>query len=844
MGFIAWLQRGSNKLRLDTSPYQLGEGFVPPAISEVPNVASGTSANKYGGSKLISKRADSGPYAFSVRVMGSSNGHNEALVDRLERFVQSGTEAEPVYFCWHGSNNIPVEPLYGQWNAVRRAKIVTGSVYKSASYYGAYTIRNKAIIADVNLIVNPPEGKRQRVATATGGVIEDTIGSADGTSRGVIVAEATTNVITNPIFGHATPLTSWTTGADLISEVVTDGEFVLFGSNAVRLTRKTSGSSFSFYQSYQATSANNFCLSCYVKKPDSSAVTSSDFQLRYGGTTSAPSFQPVGGGWYRAWKAFAGASASAEIVGCTPIVSGVSLYVDGWQFEEKDYPTPLAYGDMLGCVWASTAHDSATTRVAGSLKIPAAECLQPSNFTWWIAFRANTNFADHASSVYLLEETTTTANVRIGANGQTVFADGTNGAAGAVTAVTAGQIVIIHATMDSAGMKLYRNGAQDGATQSTFLPLASPTFLHVGSYSNATAQANVTILGAGTYNRALTATEIAADYTNMVQAASGLDGYGGRVDWLPYLWTKDGDDIVDQYQDATHNNWSVFGSVPGSMPVKTEMYLTSSVDYDYTTGPGGLLMSQLALDYKDTFTPSSLFSDLSGTAIADTVGGQAERLTVDVTPPDGPGKITLTRDLLRILDGKEFRILMRAFDSGTYASMLMSFTFLQATATDRIPIETAATFQHIVSPTSLQLPRMSEYHKSILSIGGTPGITFNLLRHTVSASTAFDVDWFQVITHPIMIITILGSAAEDQIIYSSARYDVINIDSSTGALGSSPEYTKVLGDIIELQPAKQNYIFSVLGVPPNYTDVSLAQQAITLTMTYTKVYVTPRWALA
>lgn len=841
MAYTAYLERGGRKLSLDALPYALAQGFVPPAVTEAANIATGTSANVSGNGRLVDKRAVPSAYGFSVRVKGSSNAQIEAAIDRLDQFVRSGTEAEPVYFCWRATANIAYEPLYGQWNATRRAKVINGNVYKSANLYSLADVRSSVIFADVSLTITTPEGRRQRVATATGGIYEDTIGTPDGISRGVIIPEATTNVITNPIFGNATALTNWTTGGDTLSEVVTDTDFVLFGTNAVKLIRKTSGSTFSFYQSLNVGNTNTWCLSCYVKKPDSSAVTSSDIQLRYGGTTSAPSFMAVGNGWYRAWKTFTGI-ASSQVTGCTPILAGATIYVDGWQLEEKAYPTPLAYGDLLGCAWSSTVHASSTTRTAASLKIPASECVPAADFTWWIAFRANNTFSELSGNTYLLYEQATNANINIATTGQISFSDGTNGANGAATAITAGTIVIVHATMTSAGLKLYRNGAQDGSTQATFAPLASPSYLWVGTSDTTTAHSNVTILGAGTYKRGMTAAEIALDYANLYRQATGGDGYGQRCDWLPWLWTKDGDDVVDNYTlSTTHQCYAAIGDIPGNLDAVTEFDFKLSTYLD-SNSQGAALFS--LLDVPQNFSHAAIqtmFYDLSGTAVASTVGGSVETVTLAAVPNSTGGVVT-------ILDYTLYRQLKRGFYligmANDNASDTISFAVAVGTnlSADEVISEYATSYSFSNYRNVLfgysQAEEISDVSRYIGGSVSFVRVIYPFMKHA-SGTTSVYIDYMQLMPRPFMrIFSTNVSAGTEKGVYHSVR-GVHGIIFGAAPAGETKSVF-MSGDKIEFMPEKQNYLISSIG------DIyrTPAAMDITNTLTYVRTYVTPRWSLA
>jgi hypothetical protein len=62
-------------------------------------------------------------------------------------------------------------------------------------------VPSKALILPISLLVAPYAlGKRQ--FSAGEGEYRNSIGTADGSIRGTIIANATTNKMTNPVFGH------------------------------------------------------------------------------------------------------------------------------------------------------------------------------------------------------------------------------------------------------------------------------------------------------------------------------------------------------------------------------------------------------------------------------------------------------------------------------------------------------------------------------------------------------------------------------------------------------------------------------------------------------------------
>jgi len=403
MGYVAYLQRGSKKLNLNNSPYAVYR-FSSPAIQEAANISDGTSANQYGGSTLIDKRVMSSPYSFSVRILTTSSGAVESAIQRLDKFVRSGSEVDPVYFCWKPNNNVSVEPLFGQWGAVLRCKIVNGNAYKSGSLYGTANLRERIVIANIDLLINAPEGVPQRVGMAAGGIQEDTVGAADGVSRGVMLPRATTNKAPNPIYGHGTWDTGYTASAGMDAALNTDEEFVLFGTNSARLVNRNTASGLLWYITINVGDTSTYSFSKYVKRSDGAAVTSTDASLYYD-EALATTYTAVGDGWYRLRATFTGIAANT--VAGLVVGAGRAVYTDGLLIESGTYvyATPLIHGDMLGCSWAGTAHASASTRAAPVLKYPVADIHRRGYGTIWAAWRDPAAHTSYAQDGYVFTST-------------------------------------------------------------------------------------------------------------------------------------------------------------------------------------------------------------------------------------------------------------------------------------------------------------------------------------------------------------------------------------------------------------------------------------------------------
>src|SRR5574341_660759 len=80
MGTVCRFTCGSRTFTI-SGIYQLASGFEPPATLEVADIATGGSANKFGGGELVSTRTLPRDYSFSILVKGNSVTQNDLAID-------------------------------------------------------------------------------------------------------------------------------------------------------------------------------------------------------------------------------------------------------------------------------------------------------------------------------------------------------------------------------------------------------------------------------------------------------------------------------------------------------------------------------------------------------------------------------------------------------------------------------------------------------------------------------------------------------------------------------------------------------------------------------------------
>lgn len=802
MGYVAYFQQGNRKLNLAASPYALDD-FMPPAIQEAVNIADGTSANQYGGSTMVDKRVISSSYSFSVRVSGTSSGAISNAIQRIDGFLRSGTKADPVYFCWKPDSNVSAEPLYGQWGAVKRSKVVNGNVYRSARWYLEGEARSSVLFVDVSLLINAPEGKRQKAAQAKGYMVDHDYATVDGRSRGFKPMLAKTNLFNNPIAGHATFDTAWTTAANLTVAKNTDPEFCLRGTSSFKI-RANADSANTFTESLPTVVSSTYCVRVYIKRPDGSAPTNSICQIYGTGAAQTTSFRAVGNNWYLAWAVFV-SSANPSACGLE-VYNGYTVYADGFQAENTGYPTPLVVGDYLGCSWAGTIHNSDSTAAAQWLRLQCeASVINDATGTICVTWLADVT-SGHGTNLSLFDHSSTgelNAYYDVG-DGRFEFRVGGTTINSSAQTFSRGTIMTLHFTWNNTALKIYRDGTEIATGSTGGPPEVSGSVLYIGNDDTLAEPAWGTILGFTVYGQVLTATEVAADAANILALAQSGDGFGQAVDPPLYFWTKDGDSIVDNCDDSTRDNWGVVSGVVGTLPAVTEYTITPS---------NGYLTSYLALSPVETFYDPTRqnYYDAQGTGDAGCSGGEYLNLSSSYgyalyTPVNQKEFTGRVHFLARTKHGTGPNFLNGAI---TYTDSLTAAI-----------ISARTDFLTCAQDTTFNLYYMGhinwQYDNSALT---------NVRAAVEHSSGAEQLDYFMAIPGYLAVINDpLGTG------YYSIRGQRI-VSSVAGFLAIT-----MTGDVLEVEPQKYNMIWYLQGTN---TDTSTITHAATFA-----VYVTPRWALA
>jgi hypothetical protein len=393
-------------------------------------------------------------------------------------------------------------------------------------------------------------------------------------------------------------------------------------------------------------------LQAYVKKIDGSAVTSSDLTLYYNASLIT-TYTAMGNGWYRLTAAVTGIAA-ATITGVALVATNTPMFVAGVQLAEQADISPMTTGDMLGCRWSGTAHASTSVRAVGYIRIPTAGILSAGGGSICVAVKHLSGY-DRGANAHMFNDGTL-AGYYVAASDDWRFTDGTNTVDTVAQTFVSGDIDILHFVWGPGRLEIYRNGAS-AVAGTTFTPWTLGDYLYIGTSATPSSHFNGTFLDFTIWDKPLTTAEIAADYDDISDHVRGGDGYGQRLSTILWGWTKDGDNVVDNYYDATHSHYMIIGGVPGTYDAETEII-----------GIPGTAFSGLNLSNFPTrryFNPSFLFEDLGGTVVADSVGGSAYVTSISIGSGDfcGGAAPHWTKSAYPELSETEFYLLGRIKDA-------------------------------------------------------------------------------------------------------------------------------------------------------------------------------------
>lgn len=822
---ISKLVHGSKEINVhDAGKYMPGIDFLPPALVESAVLAHGTTRRRYTPStKVSSSPAGVIPWRFSIQCRGTTEGVVKARARKLVSFLRkAGTRTTPLEFHYRGNSDIVAEPLWGTYGGNTRYTFIHANTRLSRAYSVADRRGSNIDVIVDSSIAPTGDGSEIDLLEVKGGVIEDAIGTGDGSSRGLVIPEATTNKMTNPIFGHSTWDNGWTADTNIIDSQNTSAEFLHPGALSSAKLTATAATLNIYTMTINVGNTNTHEFGFYVKLPDSGAVSATQCRVYYGGAKTS-TYTEIGNGVYRV--SWSGAGVASGTTTGIQVMDGYTVYLMAAQLEEKAYSTPLCHGDMLGCSWSGTEHASTSVRVASEATLDASLAFPTGEGT--IRAVVKVPFAnDHGSNARIWQGDTSSAWLSFFESNDTWrFYDGTNTAVTSAQIFSAGDILVFHCVYSADGLVLYVDGSQ-AATNGTYTPDGTDADIFLGSDSTPANYSNVTFLDFAVYSTASSAAEVLADYTNI---AAIVDDGGLVVGRLPWFWTKDGDSIIDNCNDSDDDDWGIIGGVPGTVAAQLKFRAHMSSNWSVFKR---LMMANLCIDPNDYLDPVFMINDGNSTANAAYCGGGYDIVIgMSTSWANFSGFIGLTPRQYRMLAGRELLLYTHSMESTTN-TVHARIAFIRGSDTiygDAIVTANTGGWRVLKTPTM----RMLDYDR--LYPGDTVGdIDIRLNMKYASASpTGFSLDYSRLMAgDQIMILGDSDNAVADDGMY----YDDGTVSAHDSLTEDTAGYVPLTGDKIDLLPDKYNMIHIVMG------DLE-ATPTPAGTLTFDKLSIVPRYAL-
>ncbi|MCC6192071.1 MAG: hypothetical protein IT318_23830 [Anaerolineales bacterium] len=804
-GLTTKLICGPRTLNLNSGRYAVAD-FAPPGVAVVPLMGGQSSGSRRGRSKRGATPVNRAwQFGLHIRNCSSPAEVTRAVADLEYMLSLAGDDDEPLRLFFKPDTNVAADPLWGQSGYYYEIAHAEAPELLPDGFYGLLRGEYYPNVRVRCELKPEPLGRPQVLASALGGILEDRLGTGDGQSRGLQIPIAMTNLITNPVFGHATPLNGWMVGGAITATANYDARFVLPGARASAKLVCDSGAGTTFTQSITFGDTNPKSFYAVVKLEDGSAVSSSQVSLRYAGSSLSTTVRSLGDGFYMLTGTATGV-ASAQNTGVI-VSADNTVYLCGYAATSSGTPS-IPWGDLLGCSWSGTPHASSSTRVAGRVRIPIDTTVlnrqQGAIRMVWMPDQNSAGVAD-----YYLFVAGGLVGAFEGATQAWLFYDGTTSLKSAATAYTDLVPVVLYFTWGNAGRAIYINGVLVASTAS-FTPPAQATFCYIGSDSAGANQARGTFLGFDIYPTPMTAAEVLADYTNVAPVATAKQ----RVSAIPWLWTKDGDNVVDNTDAGSNENWCAVGGIPGSAPAETLIRGICSG----TGGQDTIYLSLLALEH--FFDPSALIVSPAG--VVSVTGSDTELDT-----------ITLSAEVFAALAGREIIPMVGGNEDG--ANTIYLRTKINPGGgyyySDYAPSywRTISANRSLDSAPPLTLiPNTPDFDRLGLTYGA---VTIGVDAVRVPSATAnFNLDSIQLFVAPrLTLINILGDSYTDPtFVINGLRVHEIQ----AGALQFRYE---ARGEALEFEPNKINLLFSLIGLEGVFSSTGA-------TITYT-MHVHPRYAL-
>ena len=391
-----------------------------------------------------------------------------------------------------GSNQVVEDPTNATVNYLSSSTIANWylsqcRVYDYLIKVGATTQANALMICHYNGntphatdFTGNPNGHRGQVGTIAGGLIY----RPGKFGKGVQVAEATTNLITNP------SLEVDTTGYQSYNATFTrDTTQCLYGVACGKMVGSGSSAPSVYIPAVGATTMTvspnvPYVYSVYLK----GNVGGEQIQLAIRWVTGAGAYISTSSSslftlttsWvrYTLIATSPGTAGACSVQTNLPANSTATYFFDAQQFEQKAYVTPYCDGSLgTGHSWSGTANASTSSRTAASVRYPISLSATAGTIAfWWIPANANTTAQ---ATTYFFEAGNVLAYYQA-SDDKIYFTDGTNTISTSARTFSAEIAMHLAFSYSSSGLSIHVNGVS-AATGATYTTLAVDTLFYLGT---------------------------------------------------------------------------------------------------------------------------------------------------------------------------------------------------------------------------------------------------------------------------------------------------------------------------------------------------------------------------
>lgn len=760
--------------------WQVNDNWTPPSINPAYIIAEGSAFNAWGGGQVIGSGGNDVDFTVPLTVFGATYDHQINQVRRLASFVKQAKYFECKY------STLPT-PKWGQHGAYMRYEIVTADVSTDDSLNNSNPPARRVY---VQLRVKPRFfGAHQQPAYASGGVMEDTIGTGDGSSKGLRIPSATVNKMTNPVFSHATWDTGWTVGAGITASQNVDPAYCYPGA-FVSARLVYAGGAATYYQGIAAGNTNKHAFSALIYYPGDTAPTSSDVVLYYNGDLTT-TFRSLGNHIYLLYSDNVTGISASTATGLNFKRAAVSLYLMAYQMEEKVYHTPICHGDMLGCVWTGggTRGAATTTRTAEQLAVystfPTTDNgMGGYEFVWVPDLDHTKSNSSYAHMIY----THTATHLQFYFNysdAKWYLTDGTNTISSPAQTFAAGDRLHLVATWGPSGLVIYKNGVSI-ASGATFTPAATSALTYIGT--DKTNYSGGVFASCSYYASEISSTQAAALYAD---AANETRAYS------PIPWSKSISEGVRRLYigtDSTAKNYIPVGGIAGNLPARTT-YKAQVVNA--VNAPDAFYMSILPIAYTDYLdVRDEWFYDLNGTADANCIGGGYTQYTTGNYPTGLSVRNT------RIFPGRH-NIFVRMKRSATTETVAITpRVFRGYQNIDGNPTNCAITTDYKIFHIGSVVFDASSTTQNPLWLRAYERF---LLTAVFNATGTVYVDFVSDLPGEIVKFKSSDLAVDDYVVYERNRGVILSSGLDSGEIGIRG------GDALDLYPDRITMLFGIIG---------------------------------